>query len=69
MDEKGHGRGKRCKKNNNTRKLENTHYFCVASVPPLGTRSGNGQNKRNGEKQPQYLGQKALRALKKEFRI
>lgn len=55
--------------NNITSKLENTHYFCVASAPPLGTRSGNGQNKRNREKRLQYLGQKALRALEKEFRI
>lgn len=62
-------RKKKLKNNNITSKLENTHYFCVASVPPLGTRSGNGRNKRNREKRLQYLGQKALRALEKEFRI
>lgn len=70
-DAKGNRRGKKLKNShhNITSKLENTHYFCVASVPPLGTRSGNGQNKRTREKRLQYLGQKALRALEKEFRI
>lgn len=67
---KCHKRGKDAtKKWKTTRKLQNTHYFCIASEPPLGTRSGNGRNKRNGEKWRQYLGQKALRALENEFRI